>query len=496
MHRIFRGAAVLVALFLTVPAAAQDITLVARNGGLALSGQLIAYDGEYYRISSAYGPLTIDAQGVICEGPACPDLMAPQVRMRIIGDTALAGRVLGPLFVAFANSRGLVYRDDPASGATITDPLSNQVLARISLAEAPQSRIQAALIGGQADMAVTYAALPGLRARTLALEPLIPIAAREQSLAQIRSDDLAAALTGQVTNWSAIGGPDMPIVIHALRPEDGLSQIIEARLGAPLATGPRHATAETLAQAVARDPWALSLGGQSQSHAARSLLLTDRCGFPLPATPLTVKAEDYPLTAPAFLLTPRRRLPLLMREFLEFLATDAAQMAIASTGLIDRRVGTAPLTEDGQRLLGAIRNAGPDVTLEELQSLAAAMTGGERLSLTFRFRDGSAELDDHSRDNLEDLARLITTGQAKGHRLTLAGFSDGSGDPGVNKALSRDRAEAVRSRLRAIAPDLTEDDLPAIQAFGEALPMACDTTAAGRQINRRVELWQHPASFP
>jgi phosphate transport system substrate-binding protein len=291
---MFKGAAVFVALVLAVPVAAQDITLVARNGGLALSGQLIAYDGEYYRISSAYGLLTIDAQGVICEGPACPDLLAPQIRMRIIGDTALAGRVLGPLLAAFAGSRGLVYRDNAEAGATITDPLTNQALARISLAEGPQTDIQAALIAGQADMAVTYATLPGLRARTLALEPLIPIAALEQPLAQIRSDDLVAALTGQVTNWRAVGGPDMPIVIHALQTEDGLSAVIEARLGASLADGPRHASPDSLAQAVARDPWALALGAQSQSHAARSLLLTDRCGFPLPATPLTVKAAACP----------------------------------------------------------------------------------------------------------------------------------------------------------------------------------------------------------
>jgi phosphate transport system substrate-binding protein len=495
MRRIFRGAAVFAALFLSVPAMAQDITLVARNGGLALSGQLIAYDGEFYRIASAYGPLTIDAQGVICEGPACPDLLAPLIRLRIVGDIALADRVLGPLFGAFAKGRGLVYSETPDAGARITDPLTDQTLARINMAQMPQADIQAALVTGQAEIALAYQAPPGLRARTIALEPLVLIAALEQPLTQVRSDDLAAALTGKVTNWQAIGGPDMPIVVHALPPDHGLSQAIEARLGAPLATGPRHADAEALARAVARDPWALALAGQSQSQEARALLLTDRCGFPLPATPLTVKAEDYPLTAPVFLLTPRRRLPLLMREFLEFLATDAAHNALASTGLIDRQIGSAPLTEDGQRLLGAIRNAGPDVSLEELQTLAAAMTGGERLSLTFRFRDGSADLDDHSRDNLEDLARLIATGGGAGKRLTLAGFSDGSGDPGVNKALSRDRAEAVRARLRDIAPDLSTEDLPAIQAFGEALPMACDTTPAGRQINRRVELWQHPAPF-
>ena len=31
--------------------------------------------------------------------------------------------------------------------------------------------------------------------------------------------------------------------------------------------------------------------------------------------------------------------------------------------------------------------------------------------------------------------------------------------------------------------------------FGEALPMACDETAVGRQLNRRDELWLRP-DFP
>jgi phosphate transport system substrate-binding protein len=29
----------------------------------------------------------------------------------------------------------------------------------------------------------------------------------------------------------------------------------------------------------------------------------------------------------------------------------------------------------------------------------------------------------------------------------------------------------------------------AVDAFGEAMPMACDDTAWGRQVNRRVEVW-------
>jgi phosphate transport system substrate-binding protein len=340
-------------------------------------------------------------------------------------------------------------------------------------------------------MVIGFEPVPGLHNRAVALEPLIPIIADENRFPAISSVDLAAALSGKVANWAEIGGPDMPIVVHALAEGGALAPAIRARVGA-MAAGLRHANARDLAAAVARDPWALALTGQSDQGAARALAMTDSCGFPLLATPLTVKAEDYPLTAPLFLTTAKHRQPLLVREFLEFFATDTAQIAVAAAGYIDRRLGTAPLTEDGQRLLGAIRHAGEDVSLDELQRLAAAMTGGQRVSLTFRFQDGSAELDAHSRDNLDDLARHIASGRFAGNDVVLAGFSDGSGAAEVNLALSKDRAEAVRRALQIAAPDLTEAQLPVVEAFGEALPMACDTTPSGRQINRRVELWLRP----
>jgi phosphate transport system substrate-binding protein len=76
--------------------------------------------------------------------------------------------------------------------------------------------------------------------------------------------------------------------------------------------------------------------------------------------------------------------------------------------------------------------------------------------------------------------------------MILAGFSDGSGAASANLALSQTRAEAVLASLQAATPDLPPDRLPQVMAFGEALPMACDETGAGRRLNRRVELWLRP----
>ena len=225
---------------------------------------------------------------------------------------------------------------------------------------------------------------------------------------------------------------------------------------------------------------------------ARGLPVTDSCGFPLLPTPLAVKAEDYPLALPVMFLAAKRRLPLMTREFLDFLRTPAAQEAIAAAGYIDRSASRQPMTSDGLRLINAIQGAGDDVTLADLKRLVGLMDGADRLSLTFRFEDGSSTLDSTSRDNLEDLAQLIASGQFRGARLLFAGFSDGSGAAEANLALSVERAARVAQELVAIAPDLPPDAMPAVEGFGEALPMACDETAPGRRLNRRVELWLLP----
>lgn len=493
-----RAAAVAVvaaALGAACPAVAQDVTLTARDGGLALTGDLQGYDGEFFRILAGYGLLTVDAAGVICSGPACPDLTAPQTGIRITGAADPALALLPGLWAAFADARGLTHAvtvTDTGFDALLADTATGQPLARVTFAPAGPEDARTAVADARADLAVATAAAPSLGSRVLALDPLVALVARDNPLATIRTADLAAALTGRLDNWAQMGGPDMPVVVHGLPPGHALRLAAEARLGAPLAATVLHDSPAALARAVARDPWALTLAGQSAQGPARALPMTDACDFPLPATTLAVKAEDYPLVAPVHLLVPRRRLPLIAREFLEFLATDAAQAAVARAGYVDRRPGRAAVADDGQRLLNAIRNAGPEVPLAELQRLALAMAGAERVSLTFRFEDGSSRLDAHSRDNLADLARLIGARAFDGWTPVLAGFSDGSGNARANLDLSRSRANAVRMALAATAPDLAETDLPEVEAFGEALPIACDSTAAGRQANRRVELWLRP----
>lgn len=478
-------------------AAAQDVTLVAREGGIVLNGVLQGYDGEFYRISTSYGLLTVDGQGVICEGPACPELTAPKAVMRVVGSPDAAA-LLPVLFQAFAGARGLVYEEVPgeAYAARILDPESRKDLAAISFAALPPDQATVALEAGAADLKLSYRAEPGFGSHAVAMDALLAIVAPDNPTPEISTVELAGVLAGEVTNWAQLGGPDMPVVLHGLAADSDIQQALIGRLGAKAPAPVLHPDLAALAAAVAKDPWAIAISARSAIAPARRMPLTDSCGFPLLPTALAIKAEDYPLALPVLILTPKRRLPLLTREFLDFLRTPAAQDAVAAAGFVDRSASRQPMTADGLRLLNAIQGAGEDVTLDDLKRLAGIMDGADRVSLTFRFEDGSSTLDAQSQDNLADLAQLIAAGQFRDQKLVLAGFSDGSGAAEANLALSVERAAKVAQELAAVAPDLSPAQMPVVEGFGEALPMACDETAIGRQLNRRVELWVVPDFSP
>ena len=489
--------AAVIAALLPCCAVAQDVTLTSRDGALSIAGTLQGYDGEFFRIESAYGPLTLDASGVICDGPACPDLTAPKAVIRLVGEADAGAALLPPLIAAFAQSRGLVYTAPTTADApaVLTDPASDKVLAEISFRPLSPDQARAELKAGRAELIVASAVEPDLGSKAMALDALVPIVAPDNPSPGISTIDLARVLAGEVRNWAEVGGPDMPLVLHGLAADSDLQRALSARLGRDPAASVTHADLHILADAVARDPWAIALTGRATVGAARALPLSDSCGFPLLPSGLAVKAGDYPLTLPVFLLTPRRRLPLMAREFLDFLALPAAQAAIADGGYIDRGPESQPMTADGLRLINAIQGAGAETTLADLKRLVDLMDGADRLSLTFRFQDGTSALDAASQDSLADLARLIEAGVFRDQELILAGFSDGSGAAMANLDLSKDRADGILMALKQAA-SVPDAALPRVEAFGEALPMACDETAAGRRLNRRVEVWLKPSFKP
>lgn len=513
MNALLRAA--LLACLCTRAALAQDVTLTSNDGSIELSGSLMGFDGEFYRLDSDFGPLTVSADGVRCSGPGCPDLQAFVAELRFAGPASVTQTLLPQIIETFALNRDLVLIQNVASHDLNSIELARadgSLAARFTIETTSSDSAFLAILNEDADVALTLrepleleslaaqASHEGgqtlsARGRVIGLDALVPVTARANPLDQIDPEMLRAIYLGEVTNWSELGGPDADIALHLPDAGHGLAQAFAALMlqeaSDTFVTGiARHDDLRDLSDAVSRDPFALGVTTLSALGNARALALSGVCGFSIEATPDTLKSEDYPMTAPLFLFTASRRLPRLGRDFLAFFETEQAERVIRRAGYVSQSITRTPLEEQGGRLANAILQAGEEVSLADLQRLAARMAGATRLSPTIRFSGGSSQFDTPSRSAISRLARAIEQGVFDGRTLVFVGFSDGDGQAAANLSLSRSRAEAVRRAVleAAVAADLDRVTFRAA-GFGEALPIACDDSDWGAAINRRVEVW-------
>lgn len=99
------------------------------------------------------------------------------------------------------------------------------------------------------------------------------------------------------------------------------------------------------------------------------------------------------------------------------------------------------------------------------------------------FATGKAELKAGSQDRLAKLVAFL--GKYPDRTAIIEGHTDSVGSDETNQALSQRRADAVSAYLLSQGVEATR--VTAV-GKGEALPVADNATAAGRQQNRRVEI--------
>ncbi len=478
------------------------------EGRPVVRGELLGHDGRYFRILGPHGEVTLDGTGLACTGAACPAPDAPET-VRISGEAAILDGVLPALLETYATRRGLSLSATEAEGGRRIYSFADAdgtVAGRVDLHATTSAEGAADIIADAADLAVLVRPLsprelslaaaagrgdlsrPG-RAAILGLDAVVPVVSLRNPADRIGVADLHAVLAGRIDNWSDLGGPDAPISLHLPDPRTGAGEAIAALLPRPWdGTGAQiHDSRAALAEAVAGDRQALGITLLSAAGPAQPLTLTGSCGVKSEAGPLPVKTEDYPLTRPVFLVAPARRIAPFARSLVDYVTSPVAQPVIRRSGLIDQFPEAIPFAVQGDRLGLAILSAEDERALSGLRRMVEDLSSGVRLSVSFRFENGSTDLDAQSASNVALLAEALDRGLFEGREIIFAGFSDGQGAPAANRLLSRRRAETVRDAVAARIGD-AEVRL-SVAAYGEALPMACDDTAWGREINRRVEVW-------
>lgn len=306
----------------------------------------------------------------------------------------------------------------------------------------------------------------------IGLDGLAIIVNSSNSLSSLSIPQLVKIFSGEITNWSALGGADRPINLYARDENSGTwdsfkSMVLEPSSASISLTAKRFESSTELSDAVAKDEGAIGFIGLPYVRRAKLLAISStKSAKAIVPTHFTVSTEDYPLARRLYFYLPQKSTNSEAEEFVRFSATERGQSIVEDIGLVSQNIKT------GQPFNN---NFYP----EEMRQLT---NRSQRLSINFRFKDGSDELDTKSISDLQRLVKYMEANSPK--RVQLFGFTDDEGASEENRELSLRRAKVVEQQLiaRGIYPLVA-------RGMGDEAPLASSKTEEGRRMNRRVEVW-------
>lgn len=292
-------------------------------------------------------------------------------------------------------------------------------------------------------------------------------------LQSLSIEQVGQIFSGEITDWSALGGNSGAISIHARDDKSGTYDTFKSLVLDPLnlkllAAAHRYESSTELSDAVAADPGAIGFIGLPYVRRSKVLGISAGAGNPpIVPTQFTVGTEDYPLSRRLYLYLPGKAPSKDAADFVEYALSDAGQEVVKQIGFISQNPYTEKVADDA--------NWPADYR--------QMVSGAERLSFDFRFESGTGNPDTKAQ---RDLGRLVGyLGKAgRGRALLLAGFADSVGGADANRQLSLERAKVIAAALQARGIDVLD-----VRGFGSAIPVASNDTPAGRDRNRRVEVW-------
>lgn len=529
-------AAVVAASPLAAAAAEPEgqVVLRLKEGAFEFTGRLRSFDGRSYLIDAGtFGTLALDAARYECAGEACTATLATTATLTpstlilatpgeraadtfALEGSATVGFDLMPALIRdFAVSLGGTARqqlgtDPHATRFEIVDN-AGAALTTIDLRRNGNSAGLEGVSGGRAAIAMaSRAATPAEIAQltpdaapeqslknehVLALDGLAVVVSPDNPLSSLSIDAIAGIFSGRITSWAQLGQPPAPIRVYSSADggavSDSLGEQVLRPRGLTLTGGALSVPNEAaISDAVAADPLAIGITSVSLIRNARALEIAGSCGLNSKPTPFAIKAEEYPLSRRIYLYTAGDDIPATARALTSFAATARAQDVIRDTQFVDQSIERVSFADQSRRLSRMFEEPKTtEVEKSRLRNLVAGLLDGQRLSITLRFATGSSLLDAKARQDVLRLRELLKGPELQGKTVHLIGFTDAAGSPGYNLALSRRRAEQVRSAVLAGDPSLLTGKAVLSKGFGHLSPVACNESAANLMLNRRVEVW-------
>lgn len=412
--------------------------------------------------------------------------------MRIQGSNTIGARLAPALVEGLFREQGLQSVRTEAVGAEneqqVLGTLPNGRTVRVSIAAHGSSTGFSALQGNQADVAASSrpikdSELQALSARgdfrsaaaeqIIALDGLAVIVHPGNPLTSLDTAQLAQLFAGEIADWSSLGGPPGPVRLYARDENSGtfdtFKELVLSSNGKQLsAAAQRFESSDRLSDAVSRDRQAIGFIGLPYVRQAKALAV--RAGDSLPMSPSVelIATEDYPLSRRLFLYADPASDNSWLQALLHYAHSPAGQRIVSEQGFIGQTVTALQVAPD------------PQMPARYQQLAGEAL----RLSVNFRFSEGSAQLDNKARRDLQRLLSYLQQHDKLHDRAVLVGFGDAKNSPERAQLLSRLRAMAVRRELAREGVQLRE-----VTGFGDELPVASNLADDGRIKNRRVEVW-------
>ncbi len=198
------------------------------------------------------------------------------------------------------------------------------------------------------------------------------------------------------------------------------------------------------------------------------MAIADGDSRPMLPTVSLIATEDYPLSRRLYFYVPTSTPQRWAQALVRFAQSAEGQAIVAQSGFVAQTVQVLKVQPTAQMPA-------------DYQALARK---AERLSVNFRFAQGSARLDNKAQQDLKRVADYLKTSGKLNQHVTLVGFGDAKSDPERAALLSRLRAMAVRREL--LKSGVTFRD---IVGLGDEMPVATNEIDDGRIKNRRVEVW-------
>jgi len=362
------------------------------------------------------------------------------------------------------------YIDVAAHGSSTGFRALNNTSADIAMSSRPIKNKEAAKLARFGDMHSLTAE------HVIAIDGIAVIVHPDNPLESLSVSEIAGIFSGQIADWRDISNSDFsgPINTYARDNNSGtwdtFKNLVLDKQYPLTPRAQRFESNDDLSDTVTQDRFGIGFVGLASVRQAKPLSVSDENTKGLLPQHMSVATEDYPLARRLHLYTPPQHNKASVLAFLNFVHSQPGQDIVEKVGFISQN----PIAVDNHP-----NRQGPSEYLSLTQ-------GAKRLSLNFRFKPHSAQLDNKARQDVLRLSQFLKQQQYQKHDLLIIGFGDIKEREQRSLILSKLRASAVKSALH----DQGIATKP-LAGFGAFKPIA-NNEGEKKIKNRRVEVWLLP----